>query len=404
MLAPHFVGFSLNVLGITIGCWFALLVGWALARKRFPDTNVFSYLVVFIYLPSNVWFGYEQGFDTSPWTIMTMVAGISVAAILLELPVIYFALALGTVTVTSILVLESTGVLPHAPALREATYYEAHASMYWRLTVGSVSIAGMLTGCVLIVFLVRLWRQREAELALAYRELSNTRDQLVRAESLAAVGSLVEGAAHELRNPLASSGALFQSLREDIAESWGKPEGKSEALETVEMALKGQQRAAAIVERLYGLTDDLETHGSRIALESGLGDLEERYPTIAIEVADNARNLSVPQALIYTILPSLMDNALEAGGTEPPRVCLAQADGNLVASVTDSGRAIPEDQQAEVFKPFFTGEKVGAGHGVGLGLYIVHELVTRFDGSIEIESETGRGTRVTMKLPLTLTK
>jgi len=52
-----------------------------------------------------------------------------------------------------------------------------------------------------------------------------------------------------------------------------------------------------------------------------------------------------------------------------------------------------------VFKPFVTGQKAGEGHGVGLGLYIVHELVGLMRGSVELDSAPGRGTTVTIRLP-----
>jgi signal transduction histidine kinase len=107
------------------------------------------------------------------------------------------------------------------------------------------------------------------------------------------------------------------------------------------------------------------------------------------------RSTGVALSQVWT---NLLDNAIDAspeGGTIEVRTW--SESGQLAVSITDHGAGIPEDVQARIFDPFFTTKPVGKG--TGLGLEIVHRIVTQnFSGSIEVESKPGR-TCFTVRLP-----
>ena len=63
----------------------------------------------------------------------------------------------------------------------------------------------------------------------------------------------------------------------------------------------------------------------------------------------------------------------------------------------DTGKGIPARHLKDIFKPFFTTK--GVGEGTGLGLYISHEIIKKHGGSIDVTSEAGRGTSLTIELP-----
>lgn len=380
--------------------WLGVLVLLGLFRKKLPENPFSAYLVAQLYALHTGLVSYAFGSQTSPYGMLFGIAGGVVGLLFLGFrPTIAGAITFSFVEYGSYLA-SSFGMLPYAPVMRSAPFADGRLWPSWALLTGSWVIAGQVTVLILCGYVIWRWRQREEQLREAHLLLQAQKDQLVRAESLAAVGSLVTGAAHELRNPLSSSGALFQSLKEDIAQTWGNPDAKEDALQTIDMALKGQRRAALIAEKLYQLTDDLVTHKSSISLGDSLDSLVRQYPGLEIDVATDLRARKIPEPLTETILPNLLDNAVAASGIQAPRLGITQTNGICSFTVSDSGRGIPRAIQGEVFKPFFTGQKAGEGHGVGLGLYIVHELVARMGGVVTLESEEGKGTKVTVEVPL----
>lgn len=241
----------------------------------------------------------------------------------------------------------------------------------------------------------------KSELEGAYQQLQDSQKALVRAESLATIGSLVDGAAHELRNPLGSSGAVLESLLEEVRSNQALPEAtRTDMIESIEVALAGQRRAAAIVNRLYRLGDELDAAGSMAKLGVFAHALRERYSDLRVEIDPAVAERAVAQVVVDTLLPNLIDNAYAAGGDEPPQLVLREMDGMLELCVEDSGCGISREIQDKVFKPFFTTEKAGGGRRVGLGLYIVHELVERLGGEISLDSTPGHGTRLRIIMPL----
>jgi len=101
-------------------------------------------------------------------------------------------------------------------------------------------------------------------------------------------------------------------------------------------------------------------------------------------------------------LLNLLSNAVKYSLPDGPvSVTLAVADGQAVLAVTDQGIGIPVEAQARLFEPFYRAPNAGAGtSGFGLGLYIVHEIVTRHGGQVVVDSTEGQGTTVRLVLPL----
>lgn len=99
---------------------------------------------------------------------------------------------------------------------------------------------------------------------------------------------------------------------------------------------------------------------------------------------------------------NLVDNALDAVSDSGRVTVTVRAEGNrVVVRVTDDGAGIPAEVKSRIFDPFFTTKPVG--QGTGLGLDIVQRLVSRNDGSIELESEPGRSSVSRSRWPLSPT-
>lgn len=381
---------------------FALLglIALVLRRKR-SQSPVLVHLTIQYYAVTNAVFAGAVG-SLSIGAGMLLLGGMAIGTLLFG----FLPALLAGITFLVILIIATVGAwagwMPYAPLLQQAPFEPGgRLTTWWFAEIGGAALLFLVLVVGTLAYSFYRWRDREDRLAIAYRDLSEAKDRLVRAESLAAIGSLVTGAAHELRNPLGSSGGLLQSLRDDLLASAAlSDEEKEEALETLDMARKGHERAATIAERLYSLTDDLETRGSVAELGDSLEALGQRFAPVRLEVSDELRGKQIPQSLFKVILPNLLENAAASGSAEPPLLRASVQQQELQFEVSDNGAGIAPEKQDEVFKPFVGTERAGAGHRVGLGLYIVHELVTRMGGSVSLESDVGKGTRVLVRVPL----
>ncbi|HPL63177.1 MAG TPA: ATP-binding protein [Syntrophales bacterium] len=247
------------------------------------------------------------------------------------------------------------------------------------------------------------------ELALSIEEKEKTREHLIRSESLAAVGQLVAGTAHELNNPLSSAISLVQTgiefLNSSAGEEWG------EIKEDLEFSLRELGRAKEIVRSLLSVSRRTGNYHESVVLEDVVEDalrvLRNRYANLHLTIEKKFSPGLPPVDGNYSELGqaciNIIQNALQSlpeGGKG--RVILETAWRSEISRVefrcTDEGEGIPGEILKDIFKPFFTTKEVGKG--TGLGLYISHEIVRRHGGEIHVESAPGKGSRFTIELPV----
>lgn len=221
----------------------------------------------------------------------------------------------------------------------------------------------------------------------------------LRAERLAAVGTLAAGLAHEVRNPLNSAMLQLQVLRRRIEKGQREPESLLPVIEVV----------GGEIRRLDRLVSDFLSFARPRPLELRPLDPTEFMLSMAELIRPEAteRNIDVVTELaphtawidadaegLRQVLLNLVRNALEAMGDSGTLLLkVEQPDGEEVAlTVQDTGPGFPED--APIFDAFYTSKE----GGTGLGLAIVHRLVTKHGGSIGVESSPGN-TRFTLRFP-----
>ncbi|MFT5560504.1 MAG: PAS domain S-box-containing protein [Litorivivens sp.] len=223
--------------------------------------------------------------------------------------------------------------------------------------------------------------------------------QLAQNVKLAALGVMAGGIAHELRNPLSVSYSAAQFLKE------GAPDPVFHA-ECVEKILAGIERASGIIENLLRFSRpslggnmkiiDLVTIVRETAsLLNNQGALQkifvtESYPAVSVFIKGNANQLQ-------QVLMNLIFNAYAAmpeGGDL--KIAIRHEDGFAVIVVRDTGCGIAEANRAKIFDPFFTTK--AAGSGTGLGLSICHTIISQHEGSIDVDSVTGKGSTFTIRL------
>jgi len=250
---------------------------------------------------------------------------------------------------------------------------------------------------------------RTADLRQALAEKERTQKQLIQSESLAAIGQLVAGTAHELNNPLASASSLIQSSTESVSEWDVASENRDEVLNDLAFSLKELRRAGGIVRSLLDLSRQTQVYVEPVNISAAIDDalkvLYNQYKYLKIDIEKQYEE-ALPLvegnfANLGQVFINIIKNAIESLPDGAGRITLIthyNRDRNRVlVECRDTGRGISEEHQKNIFKPFFTTKAVGKG--TGLGLYISHEIIRRHGGDIYVNSEEGKGTVFSIELP-----
>lgn len=250
-------------------------------------------------------------------------------------------------------------------------------------------------------------RTRDLQSALAEKE--RTLDHLIRSESLACLGQLVAGVAHELNNPLASAKSLLQSIAEELAEDAAACDPDGERVDDLHFADRELGRAQKIVSSLLGLSRQSQTYTEKVDLNIVVKDalrvLYNRYKNLQIAIAEDlSPELPAVEgnfANLGQVVMNVVQNAVQAvaDGCGKIRIktrYIAES-RQVLFECTDTGPGIDAAVRNDIFKPFFTTKPPGSG--TGLGLYICHEIVRRHAGRIEFCPAPETGARFTVRLP-----
>jgi PAS domain S-box-containing protein len=230
-------------------------------------------------------------------------------------------------------------------------------------------------------------------------EEQRLKEQLIQSEKLAGIGILASGVAHEINNPL--SGII--GMAEIVLEEEDPSKNRSYLMDILTCG----QRIAEIVNglRSYSRTakgGELGAIDLHEVLETSLKMVQLATKSVPVEVIKKFQPIEKIKANpgeIQQVFTNLITNAFQA---------MNGRGGNLILSsrslkdfveikVSDSGVGISPRYLNQIFDPFFTTKKTG--EGTGLGLNIVYRIVTKYEGTIEVESTEGVGTTFTIKFP-----
>lgn len=260
----------------------------------------------------------------------------------------------------------------------------------------------------LLVLLVGQLRDRSEALRLAEaatreahleRDLNDARARLARQETLATVGALVNGIAHEMRTPLTAIRNDLHILERRLADT--PPEVRARWAPLVADAIDNAARLERLVERLRPhvvvASEPPTVVDLRDAVEDALRILRVALPCghrVQAELAPAGR-VNVEVAALQQILQELLKNALEASAPDAPVVVATRAGpSGPELAVTDRGPGIPPEVRARIYDEFVT-TKPGAK---GLGLSIVRRHAERHRVGVEIASGP-EGTTITLRFP-----
>jgi len=247
---------------------------------------------------------------------------------------------------------------------------------------------------VATVIIQDITERRQRESALRASEA-----RLIRAEKMAAIGTMASGIGHEINNPLYAILGLAEAIRDEEDVSQHEQYGRD--------IIAQCKRIAEIVKSLVEYARPAEEHDLELV------DVNERFAA-AISMARRSllsdhvgirENLTPVTAIlakpeeIQQALYNVVRNAIQAMKGRGTLEISSQQEGDIVLlKIRDTGMGMSSVHLKKVYDPFFTTK--GPHEGDGLGLYIVRQIVEKYAGTIGFESEQGKGTVCTIQFPV----
>lgn len=240
--------------------------------------------------------------------------------------------------------------------------------------------------------------------------------QLQQAQRMDAIGTLAGGIAHDFNNILSIIMGYGGLLQQEL------PEG-SEGRENADMVVQAARRARELVEQILTFSRHSDEQAKlpidpKPVVKEVLKLIRSTVPAtieIAHEITDREGRLVGDVSQLHQIIMNLSTNAVHAMGSGPGRLSVSLTESDLAGAeamawgvepgaywrfgVADTGEGIPPNVVDRVFEPFFTTKELG--EGTGLGLAVVHGIVTDHGGVVRVESRPGEGTQFHVLLPLT---
>jgi two-component system, NtrC family, sensor kinase len=289
-------------------------------------------------------------------------------------------------------------------------------------------------------------KERTQKLEIANTQLTDTLQnlqsaqmQLVESEKMSSLGQLTAGIAHEINNPINFVSANISPLKLDIQDLIAVINTYDELLTSSDVEkilakvvkLKEDINYELVLSEIQHLLHGIEDGAKRtseivrgLKSFSHLDEAEQKPADInegirstlvllknslvaEISLSTQLANLPLVECFpgkMNQVFMNILSNAIQAVKSKPVlkdefiRVTTREINGYAVIEIEDSGPGIPKPAQIRIFEPFYTTKPVG--EGTGLGLSIVFNIIKKHNGSIELDSEEGRGTKFTIRIPI----
>jgi signal transduction histidine kinase/PAS domain-containing protein len=247
-------------------------------------------------------------------------------------------------------------------------------------------------------------RERTEEITSINELLRVSRIEMAQREKMVAIGQMATGIAHEIGNPLASISSVAQYLVRRL-----NNQKQKEQLLVIQYHVS---RISNILRRMLSLsrpaTGEYKWTDVNSLIDNTLSliNFDKRANSVTIE---NAATLDLPKVWLNPqhfeqVFLNIFINALDAMNAKPCnqehflKITKALTDSMIEIRISDTGTGMSPEVCRQAFDSFFTTKEIGKG--TGLGLFISQNLVTEVDGTVELESEQGKGTTVIIRIPL----
>ncbi len=249
-----------------------------------------------------------------------------------------------------------------------------------------------------IEYIVQYYKDLTQEKAI-YRKL-------IQSEKMSAVGLLTNSVAHEINNPITGILGLSQVIKKEI------PPSHTHYADIMEIE-KGALRCKEIIENLLSFSKELGKWNIEKSVSRTFIDINEviestlklvwfssakKLVNIKKNLSQNLPKIRAHFSELQQVFFNILNNAYQAIEREGNiEITTKDIHGNICISIHDTGCGIHPDNLSKIFEPFFT-TKI-QGKGTGLGLSISHDIIKKYKGTIEVESEVGKGSLFTVRIP-----
>ena len=251
--------------------------------------------------------------------------------------------------------------------------------------------------------LVRYQDQLEDLVAEKTQKLRDTQAALLQRERLATLGKLTATVSHEILNPLGTIKNSLFSINAFLERK--EPERAGRAFEIAERNI---HRCVNIIEEMNSFARVKKLDISEIDLDIWIKSvLDELVLPDEIDCTLELSNfpVQIDQEKLRQVFVNLINNAVhalqdQASDDKQLKLLTKRLDDHYEIHIIDNGIGMSDDTKSNVFEPLYSTK----GFGVGLGMVIVKNIVEQHHGEISIESEEGKGTTVTLRLPINITE
>lgn len=241
------------------------------------------------------------------------------------------------------------------------------------------------------------------------RELRKAHDEVLHVETMATVGKMAAVVAHEINNPLSGILTYSKLLKRWVENDQASTEKREEVLQCLDLISSESRRCGELVKNLLSFSRQAPMNVQSTDINQVVQQctllLRHKLEIASIQLhetlAESLPHLQCDPSQIEQVLLAVIVNAADAmphGGNLWLETRLRDDRRRVAISIRDDGTGIPTEILSKIFEPFVTTKE--HGHGTGLGLAVSRSIVERHSGKISVQSELGKGTTVTITLPV----
>jgi signal transduction histidine kinase len=244
----------------------------------------------------------------------------------------------------------------------------------------------------------RLYERLRERFTLTAEELRKTQQKVIHSERMVALARLSQGVAHEVRNPVMCIGGFARRMKQKLSPD-------DPVYKYAEIIVNESARLEKMVQDIEEYARMRQPEFSEVKLRELLQHVVEDWRVrgglakidLRLDLPDDEMTFPADEQLLCLVFDNLFRNAAEAMDGEGLLSVAAYSEaGQVIITVTDTGRGIPSEALPLIFDPFYT----SSTRGSGLGLTTVDRIVSGHHGTVSVYSAPGAGTEFRIQLPL----
>ncbi len=376
-------------------------------RKHVKSYDSFANLQISVDWIALVFLVHYTGGIESP-VIFYFIFHVIIASILLSKKKCYLQTGFAVLLIISLAILEYFHIIPHVH-VKELFPIPVYDNGLYLLSIIFFSITSLYVSAYLATSVNNRLRKRENEIVALKNDITDAYNKLEAIDK--EKSEFTYKVTHELRSPLSAIQSLLKSIEEGYA---GEISEKAR-----DLVIRSEKRTSFLITLVNGLLDliagkigkpkegDIKLIDINVAVKNTLHLMQEKTKAkdlkIIIKTTPEPSYLNIVPDDLDIILTNLIDNSVkytEQGGTIIVNSLITNKE--VKVEMSDTGIGITKEDLNKIFNEFYRSKNAKAAElrGTGLGLSIVKNLIKQYGGNIDVQSEIGKGTTITISFPV----